>query len=110
MQRLALSAALMSATLLAGAGAVALPGQAMAFEVNTGAATVPGGAAQFGDPDETPLPAPLPSARLEEDGTSVQMAPTGGSGNPADNGAMIPSPQGDMPFWTYSGAPAQRFR
>jgi len=111
MQRLALSLALMGAALLACSAATALPSRAMAFELDTGAATVPGGIARFGDPDEAPLPAPLPSARLEEDGTSLQMAPGtgtslqiapgtslqiapigGASINPADNRALIPSP------------------
>jgi hypothetical protein len=109
MQRLALSLALMGAALLACSAATALPSRAMAFELDTGAATVPGGTARFDDPDEAPLPAPLPSARLEEDGTSLQMAPGtslqiapgtslqmapigGGSSNPADNRALIPSP------------------
>ena len=110
MQRLVLSSlALMGAALLAFSAAAALPSRAMAFEMDTGAATVPGGAARFDDPDETPLPAPLPSAQLEEDGTSLQMATGtsleiapgtslqiapigGGSSNPADNRALIPSP------------------
>jgi hypothetical protein len=105
MQRLAVSLALMGATLLACGAATALPSRAMAFELDTGAVTVPGGTTRFDDPDE----APLPSARLEEDGTSLQMAPGtslqiapgtslqmapigGGSSNPADNRALIPSP------------------
>jgi hypothetical protein len=79
MQRLALSLALMGAALLACGAATALPSRAMAFELDTGAATVPGGTAQFYDPDEAPLPAPLPSARLEEDGTNLQMAPGTGT-------------------------------
>jgi hypothetical protein len=73
----------------------------MAFETESGAVTVPGGTTQFGDPDETPMPPPLPSARLDEDGStpdtssgfSFQMAPTGQSNdNPADNKALIPVP------------------
>jgi hypothetical protein len=108
MQRFALSLALMGAALLAWSTATFLPGRVMAFELDTGAVTVPGGTTQFDDPDEAPLPAPLPSARVEEDGTSqmapgrsleiapgtiLQMAPTGeSSGNPADNRALIPSP------------------
>ncbi len=37
------------------------------------------------------------------------MTPMRDHSNPADNSALIPTPQGDMPFWTYSGAPAERF-
>lgn len=75
MQRLTLSLALVSASLLACGAATVLPSRVMAFELDTGAVTDPGGTTRFGDPDEKPLPAPLPSARLEEDGTSLQTAP-----------------------------------
>ena len=109
MQRFALSLTLMGAALLTGSAAMVFPGQLMAFELEQGAATVPGGTTQFNDPDATPLPAPLSSARLDEDGTSLQMAPgtsneiapglslqiapsSQGTGNPADNRALIPSP------------------
>lgn len=78
-----------------------LTGPLMAFEQESGAVTVPGGTTQFGDPDETPLPAPLASPQLGEDGTSLQMAPGTSlqmspigqtSGNPADNKSLIPGP------------------
>jgi hypothetical protein len=117
MRRIALGLAVMSTGLLAGAAVTALPGRTMAFELDTGAVTVPGGITQFDDPDGTPLPAPLPSARLDEDGTSLptgpgttlqlapgtslqigpgtslQMAPGAEeSSNPADNRALIPRP------------------
>lgn len=110
MRRLSLSLAVVGAALLACSAATVLPGRAMAFELDTGAVTVPGSTTRFDDPDEAPLPAPLPSARLEEDGTSLQMTPgtsslqiapgmslqmapmQGVSSNPADNKALIPSP------------------
>jgi hypothetical protein len=117
MQRLSTSLVLMGAALLLFSVPTAVPSRAMAFELDTVAATVPGGTAHLDDPDEAPLPAPLPSARLEEDatslqvmpgtglqiapgtglqiapGTGLQMAPIGGSSdNPADNRALIPSP------------------
>ena len=100
MQRLALSLVLMSAAFLSGVSLAVLPERAQAFDVDNTTATNPDGTPRFSDPDEAAMPGPW----------QMQMAPTGGSGNPADNGVMIPSPQGDMPFWTYSGAPAQRFR
>ncbi len=107
MKRLAVFLACASAAGLSLAALAGLPGLAMAFELETGAATVPGGTAQFGDPDETPLPAPLSTPKLEVDGTAAMA--TSKFGNPADNSALIPTPGGDMPFWTYSGVPAQRF-
>jgi hypothetical protein len=73
----------------------------MAFEYQSGAVTVPGASTQFQDPDEAPLPSPLSTTQLGEDGASLsaspqsvfQMTPTGqGSDNPADNKALIPSP------------------
>jgi hypothetical protein len=108
MQRLALNLALMGAALVAGAAWTGLPRTALAFDVETGA-TNPGGNAGFGDPDEAAMPAPLSSPRLEVDGTAAMMGSTYGS-NPADNAALIPTPTKDMPFWSFSGAPAQRFR
>jgi hypothetical protein len=75
MQRLALGLALTSASLFACAAATLLPSRVMAFETEPGAVTVPGGTTQFQDPDEKPLPAPLSSPKIEEDGTNLQMAP-----------------------------------
>jgi hypothetical protein len=104
MQRLALSLALISASLLACGAATVLPSRVMAFEQDTGAVTVPGSTARFDDPDETPLPATLSSGRLQDDGTSLQMgsgtslqiAPGTSlqmdSSNPAENRALIPRP------------------
>jgi hypothetical protein len=109
MQRLALSFALASAALLTFSAAVVPSGHASAFEINA----VPSGSAgtAFGDPDEASLPTPPSSPKLQEDGTSLQIAPvTGNSPNPADNPALIPAPAQEMPAWTYSGASAQRFR
>ena len=76
---------------------------AMAFEVLTDAGGT--GGTQFSDPDETPL---LSSPRLGADGTAAATSLFGGGGQPG--GTDIPSPQSDMPFWTYSGVPAQRLR
>ena len=73
MQRLALSLALISASLPA--LATALPSRAIAFEAETG--TVTGGSTQFQDLDEKPLPAPLTSPHLDQDGMNLQTAPTG---------------------------------
>jgi hypothetical protein len=87
-----------------------LPSVARAFEVDTGAATVPGGTARFNDPDETPLPAPLSTPQLQEDGTAAMAPVIGRGGNSANDGTLIPAPSGNAPFWTYSGAPAQRMR
>lgn len=117
MRRLALSFALLSTALLAAGAMTAMPGRTMAFELDTAAVTVPGATTRFDDPDGTPLPAPLPSARLDEDGaslprepgttlqlapgttlqigpgTGLQMAPSlGETSNPADDRALIPRP------------------
>jgi hypothetical protein len=75
MQRLSTSLLLISTALLLCSVPAAVPSRAMAFELDTVAATVPGGTAHLDDPDEAPLPAPLPSAKLEEDMTSGQIAP-----------------------------------
>jgi hypothetical protein len=109
MQRFARSLTLMGAALLTCGAATVFPSRLMAFEMEQGVATAPGGTTQFRDPDETPLPAPLSAARLDEDGTSLQMSPgtsneiapglslqiapsSQDTGNPADNRALIPSP------------------
>lgn len=110
MKRLAFILTLAGVAGFAIAALSGLPRVARAFEVDTGAATVPGGTARFNDPDETPLPAPLSSPRLQEDGTAAMAPVIGGGGNPANDGTVIPAPSGNAPFWTYSGAPAQRLR
>jgi hypothetical protein len=110
MKRLAFMLTLAGIAGLVMAALSGLPRAARAFEVDTGAATVPGGTARFNDPDETPLPAPLSTPRLQEDGTAAMMPVMGGGGNPANDGTAIPAPSGNTPFWTYSGAPAQRLR
>jgi hypothetical protein len=97
------------------------PSSVMAFDLDTNAVTTPDSTTQFKDPDEAPLPAPLPSAHLQDDGTSapatglqiapgtslqittgsgsqispvtgLQMSPTDEDSNPADNRALIPRP------------------
>jgi hypothetical protein len=88
MQRLALGLALTSASLFACAAATLLPSRVMAFETEPGAVTVPGGTTQFQDPDEKPLPAPLSSPKLEEDGTNLQMAP--GTSSPGASLQLAP--------------------
>jgi hypothetical protein len=75
MRGLALSLALISASLPACVAATALPSRAIAFEAETGA--VSGGNTQFQDLDEKPLPAPLTSPHLDQDGMNLQTAPTG---------------------------------
>jgi hypothetical protein len=110
MKRLAFILTLAGVAGFAIAALSGLPRVARAFEVDTGAATVPGGTARFNDPDETPLPAPLSSPRLQEDGTAAMAPVIGGGGNPANDGTVIPAPSGNAPFWTYSGAPAQQLR
>jgi hypothetical protein len=99
MRRLAFSLALLSATLLASVAMAALPGRALAFDIDTSGTTNADGTPRFQDPDEKALPGTL----------QMRMTPMRDHSNPADNSALIPAPQGDMPFWTYSGAPAQRF-
>src|SRR6476646_2152997 len=73
MQRLALSLALISASLPACVAATALPSRAIAFEAETG--TVTGSSTQLQDLDEKPLPAPLTSPHLDADGANLQTAP-----------------------------------
>lgn len=117
MRHFALSLALVSAALLAVGAMTAMPGRTMAFELDTAAVTVPGATTRFDDPDAAPLLAPLPAARLDEDGaslptepgttlqlapgttlqigpgTGLQMAPSlGESSNPADDRTLIPRP------------------
>jgi hypothetical protein len=74
MHRFAFGLVLTGAFLTACAAVTALPSRVVAFELQTGAVTVPGGSTQFQDPDEKPLPPPLILPKLEEDGTSSQMA------------------------------------
>jgi hypothetical protein len=97
MKRLALAFALSSAAGLALSALAALPGDALAFEVNTASATNSDGSPRFVDPDDQPLPAPL------------QMAP---DRSDTAGGALIPSaPAPDTSGWgTYSGSPLQRPR
>ena len=75
MQRLALGLALTSASLFACAAVTLVPSRVLAFETEPSVVSVPGGTTQFQDTDEKPLPAPLSSPKLEEDGTNLQIAP-----------------------------------
>ena len=83
MPRIALG---LGASLLAAAAVALLHTQAMAFDMENGAVTVPGGSTQFQDPDELLLTAPSSngSLQLQKDdssdgqtssGSSLQLAP-----------------------------------
>jgi hypothetical protein len=108
MHRLAFNSALIGAGLFACAAWTSLPSSVSAFELQTAPSADPYTGSSFGDPDERPLPAPLSPPRLEVDGTAA-MANSDYAGNPANNPALIPAPATDTPFWSYSGAPMQRF-
>jgi hypothetical protein len=54
------------------------PSSVMAFDLETNTVTTPESTARLADPDEAPLPAPLPSLHLQDDGTSAQGAPATG--------------------------------
>ena len=88
MQRLALGLALTTAFLFACAAVMLLPSRVSAFETEPGVVSVPGATTQFQDPDEKPLPAPLSSPKLEEDGTNLQMAP--GTSSPGASLQLAP--------------------
>jgi len=47
-------------------------GSVMAFDLDKNTVTTPDSTARLTDPDETPLPAPLPSLHIQDGGTSVQ--------------------------------------
>ena len=112
MKRLAVGLAAISASLFICAAATVLPNRVMAFEMQTGAVTVPGGSTQFQDPDEKPLPAPLtlPQLKLEGDGTmasgtDLQSTPTTGLSTPGlslqitgGSGPYIPGLQSGLPM------------
>jgi len=74
MQRFALRLLATSAYFFA--AAMVLPSGAIAFDMETDAATVPGSSAQFQDPDEKPLPAPLTLPKLGEYGTTSMASGT----------------------------------
>ena len=112
MKRLAVGLAAISASLFICAAATVLPNRVMAFEMQTGAVTVPGGSTQFQDPDEKPLPAPLtlPQLKLEGDGTmasgtDLQSTPATGLSTPGlslqvtgGSGPYIPGLQSGLPM------------
>jgi hypothetical protein len=50
----------------------------MAFDLDKNTVTTPDSTSRLADPDEAPLPAPLPSLHIQDDGTSVQSAPGAG--------------------------------
>jgi len=86
MPRIALGLSTIGASLLAAAAVALLHTQAMAFDMENGAVTVPGGSTQFQDPDELLLTAPSSngSLQLQKDdssdgqtssGSSLQLAP-----------------------------------
>ena len=88
MQRLALGLALTTASLFACAAVTLVPSRVLAFETEPGVVSVPGATTQFQDPDEKPLPAPLSSPKLAEDGTNLQMAP--GTNSPGASLQLAP--------------------
>ena len=97
MTRLALGLAVAAAG-LSFAALVYGPHSARAFEMESDAVTLPGSTTKFGDPDETPLPAPLPSVQLnDEDGTSSQAAP-GASLQIAPGTTLQIGPGGSFPM------------
>ena len=112
MKRLAGGLAAISASLFICAAATVLPNRVMAFDMETGAVTVPGGSTQFQDPDEKPLPAPLtlPQLKLEGDGTmasgtDLQSTPATGLSTPGlslqitgGSGPYIPGLQSGLPM------------
>lgn len=74
MLRFTVRLAMMGAALLVGNVPPVASSRAIAFELDS-PETAPASSPHFGDPDEAPLPAPLPSAKLEEESTSGQIAP-----------------------------------
>jgi hypothetical protein len=112
MKRLAVGLAAISAFLFICPAVTVLPNRVMAFEMQTGAVTVPGGSTQFQDPDEKPLPAPLtlPQLKLEGDGTmasgtDLQSTPATGLSTPGlslqitgGSGPYIPGLQSGLPM------------
>ena len=90
------------------------PSSVMAFDLDKNTVTTPDSTARLTDPDEAPLPAPLPSLHLQDDGTGVQGAPgaglqiapgtslqiTGGSGSQISPGLQM------SPIGEDSGNPA----
>ena len=99
MRGLALSLALISASLPACVAATALSSGAIAFETETGA--VSGGNTQFQDLDEKPLPAPLTSPHLDADGANLQTAP--GTGLQLAPGLSLQVMGGSGPYIPGSG-------
>jgi hypothetical protein len=99
MPRIALGLSAIGASLLAAAAMTILPNQAVAFDMENAAVTVPGGSTKFQDPDEDLLAAPtnngsLPllkddtsdTSNFQPAGRSLKLAPgttltiTGGTG------------------------------
>lgn len=74
MRRFTLGLMATSACLFTFALAMVLPSRVIAFDMETGAVTVPGASTSFLDPDEKPLPAPLTIPKLGEDGTTSMVS------------------------------------
>jgi hypothetical protein len=51
------------------------PSSVMAFDLDTNAAATPDSTTRFEDPDEAPLPAPLPSVHLQDVGLAFRERP-----------------------------------
>jgi len=102
MQRFALGLMATSA-LFTFAAAMVLPNRVMAFDMETGAVTVPGASTQFQDPDEKPLPAPLTLPKLEGDGTTstasgLDLQSTPGTGLQLTPGLSLQITGGSGPY------------
>jgi hypothetical protein len=65
--------------------------------MESGKGWLPDSTTKFGDPDQAPLPAPLPSARLNEEGTGSQAAP-GASLQIAPGTTLQIGPEGSFPM------------
>jgi hypothetical protein len=103
MQRLALGLMATNVAFFAFALAIVLPIRAMAFDMETGTVTAPGGSTQFEDPDEKPLPAPLTLPKLEGNGTTsmvsgTDLQPTPGTGLQVAPGLSLQITGGSGPY------------
>ena len=103
MQRFALGLLATSACFFAFDLAMVLPSRVMAFDMETGAVTVPGASTQFQDPDEKPLPAPLTLPGLEENGTTsmasgTDLQSTSGTGLQVAPGLSLQITGGSGPY------------
>ena len=102
MQRFALGL-MATSVMFAFAAAMVLPSRVVAFDMETGAVTVPGASTQFQDPDEKPLPAPLTLPKLDGDGTTsmasgMDLQSTPGTGLQLTPGLNLQITGGSGPY------------